>query len=222
MKLPRLLAFLLLFSIFLALPVSARAQDAGKIYVVVAGDTLLAISERHDVSLTALMAANNIKNPNLIYAGQRLVIPTRAAPTVVASSPSTMVYKRQPGDTLFAIARRFQVDPTRILALNGFRRPQDILLEDDLLIPTSRLPAPFREISTSGPIVQGQTGVVVVATTEATPPAGAWGSLPLRFWPRDATLGGYRYWALLPTSALAKPGAQTLTLRAADRKSHGR
>ena len=214
MKLPRLLTFFLLTSLLLILPISTRAQDAGGAYIVVSGDTLLAISERHDVSLTALMAANNIKNPSLIYPGQRLVIPNRSPASAGAASPPAMVYTRKTGDTLFSIARRFQVDPTRILILNGFRRPQDILLEDSLLIPITRLPAPFREISTSGPIVQGQTGIIVVATTQATPPTGAWGSLPLRFWPRGGALGGYRYWALLPTSALATSGAQTLTLRA--------
>ncbi len=34
-----------------------------------------AIATRHHVPLAAIIAGNNIKNPNLIYAGQRLCIP---------------------------------------------------------------------------------------------------------------------------------------------------
>lgn len=44
-------------------------------HVVVAGDTLAKIAQRYGVSMYAIAAANNISNINLIYRGQRLVIP---------------------------------------------------------------------------------------------------------------------------------------------------
>lgn len=47
----------------------------GTMYVVRAGDNLYRISLRFNVSLTALMSANNIVNPNLIFVGEQLVIP---------------------------------------------------------------------------------------------------------------------------------------------------
>lgn len=53
---------------------SAVAETA--IYVVRKGDTLWGIAKRCGVSLTALVAANpQIKNPNLIYPGDRVKIP---------------------------------------------------------------------------------------------------------------------------------------------------
>lgn len=45
-------------------------------YIVRKGDTLWGIAKRYDVALTALIAANpQIKNPNLIYPGDRVNIP---------------------------------------------------------------------------------------------------------------------------------------------------
>jgi len=45
-------------------------------YTVRKGDTLWGIAKRHGVALTALIAANpQIKNPNLIYPGDRVIIP---------------------------------------------------------------------------------------------------------------------------------------------------
>ena len=44
-------------------------------YIVVAGDTLSGIAKRFGVTLSALISANHITNPNLIYIGQVLTIP---------------------------------------------------------------------------------------------------------------------------------------------------
>lgn len=45
-------------------------------YIVKKGDTLWGIAKRYQVALTALIAANpQIKNPNLIYPGNRVNIP---------------------------------------------------------------------------------------------------------------------------------------------------
>ena len=79
----RFLLALLLISI-LSVPAIGTAQaaplDQGSVYVVKAGDSLSAIAQQYGVSMQAIMAANNISNSSLIYAGQRLVIPGTDAP----------------------------------------------------------------------------------------------------------------------------------------------
>jgi LysM repeat protein len=50
-------------------------QPTTRTHLVVAGDTLAKIAQRYGVSMYAIAAANNIQNLNLIYRGQRLVIP---------------------------------------------------------------------------------------------------------------------------------------------------
>ena len=43
-------------------------------YTVKSGDTLTAIAKKFGTSVDALVQKNNIKNPNLIYVGQKLII----------------------------------------------------------------------------------------------------------------------------------------------------
>lgn len=47
-----------------------------KIYVVKKGDTIYKIAKRYGTTMEAIIAANNLRNPNLIYPGQILLIPT--------------------------------------------------------------------------------------------------------------------------------------------------
>ena len=43
-------------------------------YTVVAGDCLFNIAQKFNTSVSSLVAKNNIKNPNLIFVGQKLII----------------------------------------------------------------------------------------------------------------------------------------------------
>jgi LysM repeat protein len=61
-----------------------EAQPVGEpeIYVVQAGDSLFGIAARLGVDVQALSEANNITNPDLLFSGQRLVVPgTAQVPT---------------------------------------------------------------------------------------------------------------------------------------------
>lgn len=52
------------------------ASAGGKTHTVVSGDTLWGIARRYGVALADVIAANpQIKNPNLIYRGEQVVIP---------------------------------------------------------------------------------------------------------------------------------------------------
>ena len=67
-------------------PVSQAAT-----YTVVSGDTLWAIAQRHGISLQELIAANpQIANPDLIYPGQQINIPTKGAPLPEVVMPPQM------------------------------------------------------------------------------------------------------------------------------------
>lgn len=47
-------------------------------HIVKAGDTLIGLAKKYGVTVEAIMQANpSIKNPNLIYDGQVLVIPVK-------------------------------------------------------------------------------------------------------------------------------------------------
>lgn len=113
----------------------------GSTYVVRAGDTLNSIAARFGVSPSALARANGIANPNLIYRGQRLVIPGGAASppgqgTTPAPAPAASggVYIVQSGDTLAKIAARYRTTVSALMAANGIRNANLIWVGQRLVI----------------------------------------------------------------------------------------
>lgn len=56
-------------------------------YVVQPGDTLSSIAQRFGTTVDAIVRANNITNPNLIYVGQVLTIPTGTTPPTPIPPP---------------------------------------------------------------------------------------------------------------------------------------
>lgn len=127
---------LLLFLAVLALP--ARVFADGGTYTVRAGDTLTAIAARFGVSPSALARANGIANPNLIYVGQRLVIPgaSGSSPSGQSGQPSAFegYYIVQPGDTLSKIAARYGTTVRILMRLNGLSNPDRIWVGQRLRI----------------------------------------------------------------------------------------
>lgn len=52
------------------------------VYVVQPGDTMLVIATRYNISVDDILNANNLSDPNFVFAGQRLVIPVQGSGTV--------------------------------------------------------------------------------------------------------------------------------------------
>ncbi len=70
----------------------AHAATMSRTYTIVWGDTLSGIAARFGVSVGALVAANGIANPDLIYAGDTIVIPdsSSASPGSSAGAPQQL------------------------------------------------------------------------------------------------------------------------------------
>lgn len=67
-------------------------------YVVKPGDTLSDIAFKHDSSVEAIMRANNLSNADLLYAGQKLIIPLGIALTP-SPTPISIVIPSPEGET---------------------------------------------------------------------------------------------------------------------------
>lgn len=59
----------------------AHAASMSRTYTIVSGDTLSGIASMFGVSVADLVAANDIANPDLIYAGQTITIPDAGSST---------------------------------------------------------------------------------------------------------------------------------------------
>lgn len=87
------------------------------IYIVKTGDTLNKIAAEFGTTVIAIAKENNIRNINLIYVGQRLVIPTNR------NDLGHTLYKIKWGDTLWSISRRYGVSIATIVRLNRIQNP---------------------------------------------------------------------------------------------------
>lgn len=88
-------------------------SKGGEYYTVKSGDTLSKIAKAHNTTIDSLVKLNNIKNPNVINAGQKLLL-----------AEPYRIYKVAKGDTLSKIARDFLGNTNRypeIMGLNGLR-----------------------------------------------------------------------------------------------------
>ncbi|MCI0713804.1 MAG: LysM peptidoglycan-binding domain-containing protein [Chloroflexi bacterium] len=139
---------LLVAALAVVLAPSVSAQG-GQTYTVQPGDNLYRISVRFGTTIQALVAANNIANPNLIFVGQVLVIPEGATtppdtpptnPTPPPSNPppssEIVTYTVVSGDTLFKIAQRFNTTIQAIVAENNIANPNLIFVGQVLRIPS--------------------------------------------------------------------------------------
>jgi len=115
----------------------APTTSGGFYYTVRRGDTLSSIAWRFGTTVQAIVQANGIVNPNLIFAGQVFWIPSGGGgPT----GPTVYIVRR--GDTLYSIARRFGTTYQALAALNGLHYPYTIYVGQRLVISGSGAPGP--------------------------------------------------------------------------------
>ena len=105
-----------------AVPTSFRYgfQQPDLEHRIVSGDSLSTIARRYGTSVSKLMALNGMRNTN-IRAGKTLILPG-SVPSTTASTPRVSaggVYVIQRGDSLWSIARRFNVSQQQLAAWNG-------------------------------------------------------------------------------------------------------
>jgi lipoprotein-anchoring transpeptidase ErfK/SrfK len=103
-------------------------------YTVQPGDNLTGIAARYGVNVDRLAQVNGITDPNMLFAGQVLVIPDGSAPLPpTPTAPpgpvdGTLVhYTVQPGDGVFAIARRYNTTVDAIVARNNLDNPNYVM-----------------------------------------------------------------------------------------------
>ena len=102
------------------------SSGSGTTYVVQAGDTLSGIAARFGTTVAELVSLNNISNPNLIYVGQVLKIPS--------SGNSSRTYTVQAGDTLSGIAAKFGTTVANLVTLNNISDPNLIYVGQVLYV----------------------------------------------------------------------------------------
>lgn len=141
------LAYLLATMAALCLLILTTTAVSALSYTVQPGDTLYSIARRFGTTVNALVIANHLPNPNLIYVGQQLDIPDGSpppnpTPPPPPTPPDPTLYIVRPGDTLSAIARQFNTTVAALVAANNIINPHYIYAGQQLIVPGDAPPSP--------------------------------------------------------------------------------
>jgi LysM repeat protein len=138
--------------------VSTVGAEDGVYHTVLWGETLSGIARRYGVAIADIVAANSLANANLIYAGQKLLIPIEMGDYVEHVVVA--------GETLSAIAAKYGVTYWDIAIRNGIANPNLIYVGQKLIVPVT---AAEEETPTEETPAEGTTP----AEEPATEPAAA-------------------------------------------------
>lgn len=89
-------------------------------HLVQKGETLSEIAQKYKVPLKSIIQANSIKSAHRIRTGRTLRIPREAL------TFEDVWYKVQPGDTLFSIGRRHNIEWRDLQRINGIASPRNL------------------------------------------------------------------------------------------------
>lgn len=101
------------------------------VYIVKRGITLVDISRRFGLTLETILNLNPaITDPNLLYIGQEIVLPENATPIPI-------FYAVRPGESLYSIASKFNIDLEMLLKANpGIPNPNLIMPGMNIIVPS--------------------------------------------------------------------------------------
>ncbi len=165
----------------------AAAQSSGPVYVVQPGDTMSSIADRFNVSITDLMTANNISDPNVLSAGQQLVIPGLEGVSGVLDTEVIGF-----GDSLHSILRRTQIPLDLLRRLNHLVSPTEFYVGASLIVPKQENQTDLKQRLAAAP---GQSLLELAVEANASP------------WALSTLNGLSGTWDALPGDVLYGPGA---------------
>lgn len=117
--------------------VSAAAPALNTSYQVTHGDTLEGIAGTFGTTVSALLAANGLDDPDLLRVGATLAVPR--PPATPRSVPQHTV---RSGETISAIADEYGVSVAELVRVNGLANANHIRVGMTLTLPAKALPHP--------------------------------------------------------------------------------
>lgn len=95
----------------------SKARRKVKIHTVARGESLWAISKLYGVKVDDLLRWNELSNPDAIRIGQNIQV--KAPIEEAAEDKNIIIHKVKPGETLYAISRKYQMTVDELMDLNG-------------------------------------------------------------------------------------------------------
>ncbi len=99
-----------------------------RIYQVEYGDTIDSIAKKTNTTSSNIKNINGIDDDENLIVGSLIIVPRE-------SSQVFETYKVKQGDSIYSIARKYNVDPETLLLLNGLDKDQYIHPNQELTVP---------------------------------------------------------------------------------------
>ncbi|MBI2952911.1 MAG: LysM peptidoglycan-binding domain-containing protein [Chloroflexi bacterium] len=147
----------LVFLVSLIWPLTLRGEvafAAHEVYVVAPGDTLSGIAKRFDLDMDTLVRVNQLRSPNLLQVGQRLILGDSAASRPLQGSHLVLA-----GETLSDIAQAHGVTLSDLAGLNGLGNWNMLFPGQILKVPGVKDSLPG--VMTEAPVQEAAQGFVM-------------------------------------------------------------
>lgn len=144
---------------------TTRAVTSVKKHTVKPRESVRSISDIYGISTDAILWANDLSADDELQIGQILRIPP----------VSGVIHSVVDGDTISAIAAKYQVDATDIVSINTLRDAASIRIGMDLMIPGAMkrsvavIESP-KALPTKVALAKGATQIKDMSTTQIAPP----------------------------------------------------
>lgn len=107
----------------------------GQVYFVKSGDTLFQLAQRFNTTVNRIILANADVDTSYLRVGQKLCIPMSIP--IPVTCPGGTEYRVKQGDTLYALARTFNVSVTDIINANPGINPNLLYIGQLICVPTT-------------------------------------------------------------------------------------
>ena len=176
------------------------------------GESIESLSMSNHIPVDTLLSLNKITSPNEVYVGTNIIVPVQEENT-----PLYISHIMQAQDTLIENAVRQQSNPWTLLKQNKLNTGNALIIntpvfaaisEDQAISSISPL---IRDVEISPlPLVQGDTILIKVDTTEPLDLTGLMGDHTLHFFPYSDRENAY--YAIQGIHAMANPGLISFNL----------
>lgn len=99
-----------------------------KIYQVEYGDTIEAVANKTNTTIQNIKEINGINKDSDLVVGSLIIVPKE-------SNKVFETYKIKQGDSIYSIARTYNVDPDTLLMLNGLNKNEYIYPNQEIIVP---------------------------------------------------------------------------------------
>lgn len=99
-----------------------------KIYQVEYGDTIESIAKKTGTTLDNIKRINDISTNSDLVVGSLIIVPKE-------TNSVFELYKVKQGDSIFSIARMYDVDPDTLILLNGLEKNEYIYPNQEITVP---------------------------------------------------------------------------------------